>query len=63
MATMTRVQYTTQYLPLPLLPDRALAIAWLSRLHPKDDGIPSLPLSCQRLQIRLVEKLAHPHSS
>ena len=62
MTTITRVQYTTQCLPLPLLPDRALAIALLSRLHPKDGGTPSLLWSYQQLQIRLASKLAHPHS-
>ena len=61
MTTITRVQYTTQCLPLPLLPNRALAIASLSRLHPKDGGKPFLLSSYQQLQIRLVKKLAHPH--
>ena len=62
MIKITRVQYTIQCLPLPLLPDRALAIASLSRLHPKDGGTPSLLSSYQQLQIRLVKKLAHLHS-
>ena len=48
---------TTLCLLLPPLPDRALAIASLSHLHPKGGGTPSHPSSYQQLQIRLAEPI------
>lgn len=54
------VQHTTQYLLLLPLPDRALAIALSSHLHPKGGGIPSHPSSYQQLQIQLAERLVRP---
>ena len=58
---ITDLQHTTQCLLLRPLRDRALVTASLFHLHPRDDGIPSHPSSFQRLQIQLVEKLAHLH--
>lgn len=61
-ATMTHVQRATQCPLLPPLPNRALVIASLSHLHPKDGGKPSHPSSYQQLQIRLAQTLAHARS-